>query len=261
MLFDLRSGARRRTVKIVYLGLALLMFVGFVGFSIGSSGLSGSIGDAITGNGTSSGGGNDTVVERLTTQVRPARRRRPRPPRATPPGGPPSPRPASASPTSATTSTPPPATTPPPASRQLTAAGTAWDKYLALNPPKPDERLARQMAQAYLSLGNPDKAVTAQEVVTEVDPTQQTFPNLAILAYQAGQTRKGDLAAAKAVELAPKDDQKDLKAQLDPAKTQALTQQIQQAAPTRHADHRRLTLPPLSCAARPCSSIGRAADS
>ena len=46
MLFDLRSGGRRRTVKVVYLGLALLMFVGFVGFGIGSSGLGGGIGDA-----------------------------------------------------------------------------------------------------------------------------------------------------------------------------------------------------------------------
>ena len=71
MLFDLRSGARRRTVKIVYLGLALLMFVGFVGFGIGSSGLSGSIGDLITGNG-SSGGGDTAAVERLTTQVQAA---------------------------------------------------------------------------------------------------------------------------------------------------------------------------------------------
>src|SRR5919112_1514330 len=69
MLFDLRSGARRRTVKVVYLGLALLMFVGFVGFSIGSSGLSGGIVDAITGNGTSGGGGDDVVVKRLTGQV------------------------------------------------------------------------------------------------------------------------------------------------------------------------------------------------
>src|SRR3954452_18973312 len=68
MLFDLRSGARRRTVKVVYLGLALLMFVGFVGFSIGSSGLSGGIVDAITGNG-STGGGDTAAVERLTNQV------------------------------------------------------------------------------------------------------------------------------------------------------------------------------------------------
>src|SRR5215210_2936105 len=69
MLFDLRSGARRRTVKVVYLGLALLMFVGFVGFSIGSSGLSGGIVDAITGNG-GQGGGDNAAVDRLTTQVR-----------------------------------------------------------------------------------------------------------------------------------------------------------------------------------------------
>src|SRR4051794_29867477 len=68
MLFDLRSGARRRTVKFVYLGLALLMFVGFVGFGIGSSGLSGSIGDLIRDQGTG-GGGDNAAVDRLTTQV------------------------------------------------------------------------------------------------------------------------------------------------------------------------------------------------
>src|ERR1700741_848352 len=71
MLLDPRSPGRRRTVKVVYLGLALLMFVGFVGFSIGSSGLSGGIVDAITGNGKQ-GGGDDAAVERLTTQVRAA---------------------------------------------------------------------------------------------------------------------------------------------------------------------------------------------
>jgi len=230
MLFDLRSGARRRTVKVVYLGLALLMFVGFVGFSIGSSGLSGGIVDAITGNG-SSGGGDNAAVDRLTSQVQSADAKA----RTTPSD----PAAWSAlalarvrlanvgdnfdSATGNYTAA---------GRRQLSAAGAAWDKYLALNPPKPDERLARQMAQAFLSVGNTDKAVSAQEVVTQADPTQQTFSNLAIFAYQAGQTRKGDLAAGKAVDLAPKADQKDLKTQLDSAKTQALTQQLQQAAPS-----------------------------
>jgi hypothetical protein len=230
MLFDLRSGARRRTVKVVYLGLALLMFVGFVGFSIGSSGLSGGIVDAITGNGNS-GGGDTAVVDRLSAQVTTADAKA----KATPSdpaawAGLAQARlrlanvgdnldPATGSYTAA-------------GNRQLAAAGTAWDKYLALNPPKPDESLARQMANAYLTVGNADKAVTAQEVVTEVDPTQQTFSNLAIFAYQAGQTRKGDLASTKAVELAPAADKKDLKTQLDSAKTQALTQQLQQAAPS-----------------------------
>src|SRR5213595_3760145 len=69
MLFDLRSAGRRRTVKAVYLGLALLMFVGFVGFSIGSSGLSGGIVDAITGN-SGGGGGDNAATQRLTAGIR-----------------------------------------------------------------------------------------------------------------------------------------------------------------------------------------------
>ena len=229
MLFDLRSGPRRTTVKVVYLGLAMLMFVGFVGFGIGSSGLGGGIGDAITGGGD--GGGDTAAVERLTTQVQNADVK------------------AKATPTDAAgwaalvqarlrlanvgdnldTNT---GTYTAEGQRQLKSAGAAWDKYVALEPPTPDERLARQMAQAYVSVGNANAAVGAQEVLTEIDPTQQTYQNLALLAYQAGQTRKGDLAAAKAVSLAPKDEQKDLKTQLDQAKSQAALQQIQQAAPS-----------------------------
>jgi tetratricopeptide (TPR) repeat protein len=230
MLFDLRSGGRRRTVKAVYLFLALLMFVGFVGFSIGSSGLQGGIVDAITGNG-SKGGGDNAAVDRLTAQVNSASAKT----RATPSD--PSAwaalaqarirlaavgdnfDPQSSDYTAA-------------GRRQLNAAGAAWDKYIALKPAKLDERLARQMTQAYVSLSNFDKATAAQEAVTEVDATEQTFSNLALLAYQAGQTRKGDLAAKKAVELAPADKKKDLKTQLDSAKTQALQQQIQQIQPT-----------------------------
>jgi outer membrane murein-binding lipoprotein Lpp len=230
MLFDLRSGARRRTVKVVYLGLAMLMFVGFVGFSIGSSGLSGGIVDAITGNG-STGGGDTAAVERLTTQVQTADAKT----KATPQDVA-----AWAALVQARlrlanvgdnldTNT---GTYTAEGQRQLKAAGAAWDKYVALKPTTPDERLARQMAQAYVSVGNANAAVGAQEVLTEIDPTQQTYQNLALLAYQAGQTRKGDLAASKAVSLAPKDEQKDLKTQLDSAKSQAALQQIQQAAPS-----------------------------
>jgi hypothetical protein len=230
MLFDLRSGGRRRTVKLVYLFLALLMFVGFVGFSIGSSGLQGGIVDAITGNG-SQGGGDTAAVDRLTAQVRTAAART----KASPSD------PAAwaalaqahvrlaavgdnfdAQASNYTAA----------GKRELNAAGTAWDKYVALKPTTLDERLARQMTQAFVSLNALDRAVSAQESVTEVDATEQTFSNLAILAYQAGQTRKGDLAARKAVELAPADKKKDLKTQLDSAKSQALQQQIQQIQPS-----------------------------
>jgi hypothetical protein len=230
MLFDLRSAGRRRTVKGVYLGLALLMFVGFVGFSVGSSGLSGGIVDAITGS--NGGGGTDnSSQERLVATVRTADAK------------------AKATPSDVdawkdlaqarlrlanvgdyydpakneyTTA----------GKNQLSAAGTAWDKYLALKPSTPDESVARQMIQAYIAMGKPDKAVSTQEVLTEVDPTQQTFSNLAILAYQAGNLRKGDLAAGKAVDMAPKDAKKDLKAQLDSVKQQAAQQEIQNLQPT-----------------------------
>ena len=35
MLFDLRGKGRRRAVRVIYIGLALLMGVGLVGFGIG----------------------------------------------------------------------------------------------------------------------------------------------------------------------------------------------------------------------------------
>ncbi|HET6548541.1 MAG TPA: hypothetical protein VFG79_08810 [Solirubrobacter sp.] len=230
MLFDLRSGARRRTVKTVYLGLALLMFVGFVGFSIGSSGLSGGIVDAITGN-AGGGGGDDAAVDRLTANVRSAEAKTkasPSDPAAWAALATARVRLASVGDNFDSAASDYTAA----GKRQLSAAGAAWDKYLALEPDQPDERLARQMTQAFLSLNKPDRAVSAQEVLTEIDPTQQTFSNLALLAYQSGQTRKGDLAANKAVSLAPKDERTDLKTQLDSAKQQATLSQIQQAQPS-----------------------------
>ena len=233
MLFDLRSAGRRRTVKAVYLGLALLMFVGFVGFSIGSSGLSGGIVDAITGN-NGNGNGSDVATKRLQANINAAARRT----RTSP--SEPAAWAALARAHLQISSVgdnydPAKQTFTASGKQQLNAAGGAWDKYMALNPKKPDEGLARQMIQAYLSLNQPAKATSAQEIVAQVDPTQQTFTNLAILAYQANQARKGDLAAAKAVSLAPKKQQKDLKKQLDQYKLQSQAQQLQQAQPTATA--------------------------
>ena len=120
--------------------------------------------------------------------------------------------------------------------RQLAAAGTALDKYVALKPAKPDERLARQMANAYLSSAARTRPSTPKRSSPRSTRPSRPSRTSRIFAYQAGQTRKGDLASTKAVELAPKDEQKDLKTQLDSAKTQALTQQLQQAQPTAHTD-------------------------
>ncbi len=68
MLFDLRGRGRRRTVKLVYITLALLMGGGLVLFGIGGGGaMQGGLVDAITG---SSGG--DTGSERFDRNERDA---------------------------------------------------------------------------------------------------------------------------------------------------------------------------------------------
>ena len=77
------------------------------------------------------------------------------------------------------------------------------------------------MVQAFGALNQPAKAAEAQEVITEARPTAATFTQLAIFAYQAGQTRKGDLAKDKALELTEPDMREALKGQLEQAKQSA----------------------------------------
>src|SRR4051794_35380472 len=68
MLFDLRGRGRRRTVQVIYLGLAILMGGGLVLFGIGSSS-SGGLFDAFSNN---KGGGRDAleaVNKRIDAQL------------------------------------------------------------------------------------------------------------------------------------------------------------------------------------------------
>jgi hypothetical protein len=91
-------------------------------------------------------------------------------------------------------------------------------------------------AYSETGLNDPAKAVQAQEVITEIRPGDSSFGNLAILAYQAGQTRKGDLARKEALSQADKSEREALKAEIDAAKQQALTQQVQEATQAPEAD-------------------------
>jgi hypothetical protein len=49
MLFDLRGRGRRRTVQVIYVGLALLFGIGFIGFGVGVGSGGGGILNALTG--------------------------------------------------------------------------------------------------------------------------------------------------------------------------------------------------------------------
>jgi hypothetical protein len=218
MLFDLRGGGRRRMVQTVYILLAVLIGGGLVLFGIGGS-VSGGLVDAITGNNGGSGSGLSTYRNRVNQAQRQAN--------ANPQSAPAWAalararfQLASASDYYDTNAGQWNAQ----GKQILGQASNAWQRSLKLaGPKKADDGVASLMVNAYSQggLNRPADAVTAEEVITEARPTSATFARLAILAWDAGETRTGDLASQKAVSLADPSERAVLKTQLDQAKQQS----------------------------------------
>ena len=226
MLFDLRGSGRRRVVKIVYITLAFLMGGGLVLFGIGGGGaLSGGLVDAITESDSGGGDGSDRfrdAEQKATTAARAnpsdaqlwaalARARFNL---------------ASAGEnidqsTGEFTEA---------GQRELRSASDAWEEQLELAGDKPDSRVASLMVQAYSILGDAEKAAVAQEVIALDRESVGAYTQLALLAYEANQLRKGDLARDKALELTEPDMREALKGQLEGARSQAALQATQGAA-------------------------------
>lgn len=214
MLFDLRGRGRRNTIKVIYLSLAVLMGGGLVLFGIGGA-TSGGLVDAIT----EGGGGGDAGENRFTkreTQALASTRRDPNDQAAWAElararfslAGIGENFDASRNAYSAS------------GKRKLGQASDAWERFLSLNPSATDSsRVASLMVQAYApgALDQPDKLVTAQELIAEARPGPNTYAQLATAAYTAGQTRKGDLAKRKALELSPKDEREALRGEIEQA--------------------------------------------
>jgi tetratricopeptide (TPR) repeat protein len=218
MLFDLRGRGRRRAVQAIYLSLALLMGGGLVLFGVGGA-TSGGLLDAFK---SSSGQTSvDKVFQERVDKAEAGIKARPSDPKAwaeltrvrfqqagsgdgfdqnqgafSNKG-----------------------------KDRLQGAASAWTKYLTLTD-KPDDGIAALMVQAYSTIGlnQPGDAVSAMEIIIDRRPeTAPLYVQLASLAYQAGQTRKAELASKKALALTPKDDREQVQAQLDAAKTAAST--------------------------------------
>jgi hypothetical protein len=223
MLFDLRGRGRRRTVQAIYLSLAVLMGGGLVLFGIGSSS-NGGIVDAIVGDGSSGDTATSTLDKRIKSTLAKTRAA---------PG-----EPAAWADLArlryqragidgikddGTYTTK--------GKAKLSLAADAWEQHLQLDPKQPNVRVARLMVQAYSQSGlnQPVKAVRAMELVTaaEKPPSTKLYQQLAQLAYLAGENRTGDLAAERAVDLAPANERKDLRAAFKQLKTQAATQAAQ----------------------------------
>ncbi|WP_027005020.1 hypothetical protein [Conexibacter woesei] len=220
MLFDLRGRGRRRAVQVIYVGLALLIGGGLVLFGVGAGTGGGGLLDAFKNDSGSTS--TDKVFKQRVEKAEKAVQLRP----------------TDAAAWSNLTRV----------RFQQAGSGSGYDqnaqaftdkgkddllkteqtynKYLTLTR-KPDPNLAVLMVQAYgqTGLNEPDKAISAFEVYLAAQkPTAALYTQYASFAYQAGDTRKAELASKKALSLAGKDDKEQIKAELQAARAQAALQ-------------------------------------
>jgi hypothetical protein len=212
MLFDLR-GKRRRAVQATYLTLAVLMGGGLVLFGIGGSG--GNIFDAFDSGG---GGNTDSGLEkRIESQQAKLK----------------------TSPDNeailanlvklnyqaAVSQTPSGSTTISEDGKDdLREAAKYWERYVAASDGKPDPTLAQYAFTVFNEdgLNQPAKAKEVVRVLAADRNDFQTYLLLVQYATAAGDTRTAKLAATKAVDLAPKNQRKEV---------QKAVKQLQTAAP------------------------------
>jgi hypothetical protein len=206
MLFDLR-GRRRRAVQATYLMLALLMGGGLVLFGIGGD-VSGGLVDAFKG------GGGQSADSALQDRVDRQEERLAASPRneavlqnlirdyyslAT------SQRESGA------------IGFPADAKDELRKAGQYWQRYAETVSGEPSADSARYAVQIYdvRALNRPKEAQKAAAIIAKEANDVASYLQLVSLAAQAGDTRTADLAAKKAVDLAPKAQRKLVKKQAE----------------------------------------------
>ena len=216
MLFDLRGRGRRRTIQVIYVTLAILMGGGLVFFGIGGN-TSGGLFDAIglTGNGGGGGSASD-AFDKLEKSAEKRVRANPRDARAWAELA----RIRFQKAGTGDNYDSQRGTFKDDGRKQLRSSAQAWDRYLALNPARPDDNVATLMVRVFspAGLNQPAKATTAAEIVSRANPSANTYFQLAAFAYAAGQTRKGDLAAAESLRRAPPAQRSAYKTQIEQAK-------------------------------------------
>jgi hypothetical protein len=215
MLFDLRGRGRRRTVQVIYVGLAVLIGVGLVGFGIGGGFGSSGLFNAANNNEGSGGvgyGGEIKKYKKLVAKqpndvaaweqlIRAQLHQAGNEAYVTRAG-------------------------------EVTSKGRtlyseiaqSWRRYLALNPQHPNLELAKQMLTVYSEegLNEPSAAVQAAQIAVAAEPGNPFyFRALADYAYKAHNVGVGDLAAARAVSLAPAEQRARLRSALAAVKKQA----------------------------------------
>ncbi len=215
MLFDLRSRGRRRAVVVIYLGLAILIGGGLILFGVGTGTGGGGLLNGLTGSGSS--GSQSSAVDQATKAALKETRLNPSS--------------ASAwsgleqaywdaahqssdydSSTGAYSAD---------GTKQLTNATDAWQRYVGLTK-TPTADAAILAAEAYAALARYSQEASAWQYVITSDPSAaKGYECLAFSAYAAKDTRVGNIAAAKALKLAPKLERLQLKQDLKASKTES----------------------------------------
>jgi hypothetical protein len=210
MLFDLR-GRRRRAVQATYLTLAVLMGGGLVLFGIGGD-VSGGLFDAFSDR-----SGSGTASEDLQERIDKREERLQQNPRSEP--------------TlkalvrdyhaMATAQRPSGALEYPEEARdELSQAANYWQRYVDVEDGKIDASLARRALTLYEqdALNEPQQALAAMRIIAEAGNDFELYLGLVQRAAVAGDERTADLAAQKAVDLAPKSQRKQVKEQAETLK-------------------------------------------
>jgi cell division septum initiation protein DivIVA len=216
MLFDLR-GRRRRAVQATYLTLAVLMGGGLVLFGIGGD-VSGGLFDAFSDR---SGGSADSQLEERIDRLEDRLQANPQSEATLK---------ALVRDYHAAAGAELPSGSveyPDEAKDELQEASRYWQRYLEVEDGEPDASLARLALAIYdpTALDQPKEAVQAMSIVAEAANDYESYLALVQRAGAAGDKRTADLAAQKAVDLAPKQLRKQVKQQAEQLKTPVPTEQ------------------------------------
>jgi hypothetical protein len=212
MLFDLRARGRRRTVQVVYVGLALLFAIGFIGFGVGVGGGGGASPiEALFGGKEGSSNAN------YSKQISEAEKRTREHPNEAP---------GWAALAEAHFHQANGSEYYEEEKQQFTAKGkellakvtAAWSRYVALKPSNPPLTIADDMVRVFgeEGLNEPAEAVAAlQLVIPTKPPSVGLYGDLARYAYLAKNVSVGDLAAQKTISLTPPAKRKEVEAELE----------------------------------------------
>lgn len=193
MLFDTSSPGRKRVLRFVYGGLAILFLVGFVGFGVGGNNSGGGILDAL--GITDSGGGS--VDDQYQQPIDDAQKK------------------LDKDPTNERAlldltrfnylsfaqeaSTSEDGTVSSSGKNSLEDSVAAWAKYLKTDPDKPDKTVAAFAAQAYVQLQDANGAAEAQQIVADGTPSAQAYYQLALFRFAGFDFKGGDAAGKDAI--------------------------------------------------------------